>query len=406
MEATARALDLLLRASGDPLAPLRGIAPAHPEFQRAQVIRAGAGVLTKTADAIPEIERAIAAGAHRAPPEVRAHLAAAEAWVAGNPVLAAERYASILSQRPSDLLALRLAQSCYFFLGWHARFCGIVDDTISGWSPADEGFDFVLAIASFVQAECGNANYAEALGRRALARDPACPLGVHAVAHAMAESGRPRHGGQWMREQRTHWATDSRMCTHNAWHLAMFDMDAGDVDSALVTLDGWLLPASANSALEACDTAALLWRLERDGIDCAHRWQQVSDAFVQVSSPGFWPFVDLHAALAHACAGNSERSRLLVQASERCASGSSFAAYRARHITLPGVRAFAAWGEGRYEETALLLGALRPILSGAGGSWVQLDVFKRVEREARRRSSNRARHGNLTFALDTAVLGA
>jgi hypothetical protein len=45
MQATSRALDLLLRAAGDPLAELRGIAPGHPEFHRAQVIRAGAGVL-------------------------------------------------------------------------------------------------------------------------------------------------------------------------------------------------------------------------------------------------------------------------------------------------------------------------------------------------------------------------
>jgi hypothetical protein len=385
MNATDRALDLLLRAAGDPLAELRDIRPGHPEFHRAQAIRAGAGVLSKTPDAFPAIQRAIAAAEYNAPADVQAHLAAAHAWVTGNAVLAAERYAAILSARPSDLLALRLAQSCYFFLGWHERLCSLVNDVMRDWPRGEEGFDFVLAMASFVHAECGDAGYAEALGRRALARDPACPLGVHSVAHAIAESGRPRHGAQWMRDQHAHWARESRMCTHNAWHLAMFDADAGNVEPALAILDAWLLPASAGSALEACDAAALVWRLESEGVDCAGRWDLVSDAFEHALRPGFWPFVDLHAALAHVSARKGDRVLRLNQAIEQCGQGNSYGAWRARHVTLPGVRAFGAWDRGRYDEAARLLAGLRPLLAAAGGSTVQLEVFKRVEQEARRR---------------------
>ena len=230
MQATALALDHLLRAVGDPVAELRAIGPGHPEFNLAQIIRAAAGVLAKIPDALPAIARAIrpTAGVGGSP-QTRAHLAAAEAWLSGDPALAAERYASILNRWPRDLLALRLAQSCYFFLGRHDRLCAVVDATIPAWRSDQHGFGFLLAMAAFAHAENGDAAYAEALGRRALARDPACPVGVHAVAHAIAESGRPRQGAQWMREQRAHWTGDSRMRTHNAWHLAMFDADEGNV---------------------------------------------------------------------------------------------------------------------------------------------------------------------------------
>jgi hypothetical protein len=386
MQATSRALDLLLRAAGDPLAELRGIAPGHPEFHRAQVIRAGVGVLAKTPDAFPAIAQAIqAAGEPGAAPDERAHLAAAQAWVAGNPVLAAERYASILGRWPHDLLALRLAQSCYFFLGWHERLCGIVDAVMLAWSRDEEGFDFVLAMAAFVHAEHGDAAYAEALGRQALAKDPACPLGVHSVAHAIAESGRHRQGAQWMRDQHAHWARESRMCTHNAWHLAMFDAEDGKLDSALGILDAWLLPASAQSPLDACDATALLWRLDREGVDCAGRWRRVSDAFHRTLWPGFWPFVDLHAALAHSSAGKRSRTQALMHAIERCAQGTSYAALRARHVTRPGLRALTARSEGRFGDAAALLKSLGPRLGEAGGSSVQLEVFKHLEREARSR---------------------
>jgi hypothetical protein len=259
-------------------------------------------------------------------------------------------------------------------------------------------------MAAFVHAEHGDTDYAEALGRQSLAKDPACPLGVHSVAHAIAESGRARDGAQWMRDQHAHWAMESRMRTHNAWHLAMFDVEDGNLDSALGILDAWLLPASAQSQLDACDATALLWKLEREGVDCTSRWRRVSDAFHRTLTPGFWPFVDLHAALAHLSARKRSRVQALVRAIERSASGTSYAAMRARHVTRPGVRALVAWSEGRHAEAAAVLTGLQPILAEAGGSSVQLEVFKHVEREARRHlpAQDRA-HLPLAAANDPAI---
>lgn len=389
MQATSLALDHLLRAAGDPLADLRGIGPGHPEFNRAQTIRAATGVLAKTADALPTIAQAIGAiDSAGLSSEMRAHLDAAEAWLSGNPVLAVERYAVILSRYPRDLLALRLAQSCYFFLGWHDQICTVIDAVLPAWMPHEDGFQFLLAMASFAHAENGDAAHAEALGREALALDPTCPLGVHAVAHAIAESGRPGDGAQWMREQRAQWARESRMRTHNAWHLAMFDLEAGNITSALGILDTWLIPAIGQSPLDACDAVALLWRVTTDGVDDEGRWRKVSDAFEQTLKPGFWPYVDLHAALAHGCAVQRARVQRLVQAIEQCAQGDDYAALRARHITRPGLRAIEAWAAGHYAEAAELLSFLQPVLADAGGSRVQLELFNSIAREAIRRQGN------------------
>jgi 4-oxalocrotonate tautomerase family enzyme len=400
MQATSLALDHLLRAVGDPVLELRDIGHAHPEFDRAQAIRAAAGVLAKVPDTFPAIARTIRAADEVAPsPNTRAHLAAAQAWLSGNPIEAAERYARILSTWPHDLLALRLAQSCYFFLGWHQRLCAVVDAVVPAWASDQPGFGFLLAMASFAYAENGHAAYAEALGREALARDPACPFGVHAVAHAFADSGRHRAGAQWMRNQRAQWTRDSRMCTHNAWHLAMFDAEEGDVASARDILDAWLLPAMARSPLDACDAAALLWRLAGDGAGDAGRWCRISDAFDRTVTPGFWPYVDLHAGLAHFASGKQARAQRLVHAIERCAEGSDYAALRARRITRPGLRALGTWAQGHYGEAAALLADLQPVLGEAGGSRVQLEIFKSIEREARRR--HRARQFDPSQGLST-----
>lgn len=380
MSATARALDHLLRAVGDPVADVQHIGPGDPEFAQANVIRAAAGVLAKTPDKLPFIASALRAPEESgASPRERAHLAAAAAWVSGKPVLAAERYVAILGSWPHDLLALRLAQSCYFFLGWHAQLRAVVDSVWSAWKRDAEGFGFVLAMAAFARAENGDVSGAESLGREALRIDPACPIGVHAIAHAFAESGRSRLGAKWMRDQIAHWGGDSRMRTHNAWHMAMFDAENGDIDSALSILDSWLLP-SVESPLDACDATALLHRLSAEAVEDDGRWSRISDAFEQTWTPGFWPYVDLHAGLAHLSAGQRERAERFKKRIDAVALGDDYAAWRAKGITQPGLEALTAWSGSSPEQAARLLAEFGASVSGAGGSRVQLDIFRRLER--------------------------
>ena len=367
MKATSRALDHLLCAVGDPLADLHDIGPEHPEYDRAQTIRAAVGVLAKSPDALPALLKVLNAGVGPvASPRTRAHLAAAQAWLDGDPVLAAERYAAILESWPRDLLALRLVQSCNFFLGRHERVCEVFERSMPAWTKEDPGYPSLLAMASFAYAESGDAARAEALGREALAHDAFCPMAVHSVAHAIAESGRAQSGARWMLEQRGQWYTDSRMCTHNAWHLAMFEVQEGKFEAALGILDDWLLPGSDASPIEACDATGLLWSLAEKGVPDGGRWRRLSDAFERTLTPGFWPFVDLHAAVAHFAAGQQARLLRLVDSLGRCAERDDFAGRRARTVTLPGLH-------------ALLAGA-HPSLAAAGGSRVQLELFERFRR--------------------------
>ena len=76
------------------------------------------------------------------------------------------RYAGIVNHWPCDLLAVRLAQSCYFFLGEPERSCELVDEVMKAWRPDAEKFGYMLAMASFAHAEAGHASRAEQLGPR------------------------------------------------------------------------------------------------------------------------------------------------------------------------------------------------------------------------------------------------
>ena len=376
MPLLSRALDNLLRATGDPLRDLEDVGPDHPSHARTEVLRAGVGVLAKVPAALPAVARAIAAAdAPRLAQRLRLHLDAAESWVRGEAEQAAQRYADILVRWPRDLLALRLAQSCYFFLGQPQQMCASVDAVMPAWNRDTTGFDFVLAMSAFAHAESGHADRAEQLGRAALARNPACPMGVHAVAHGIAESGRRGAGARWMRRQRAQWAVPSRMLTHNAWHLAMFDLHDGRMAPALRILDGCLLPAAVRSPVDACDATSLLWRMGAEDLNVGDRWRQLSAAFEQSWQPGFWPYVDLHAGLAHLRAEQRERFDRLTQGVAQRATGTHTVATRARDITLPLLRALAAHSHEVRARTAAAIAELGPLLGAAGGSRLQLGVF-------------------------------
>jgi hypothetical protein len=58
LHSISRALDHLLRATGDPIRDLDDIGPAHPGHFRAEIIRAALGVLAKVPAALPAISRA------------------------------------------------------------------------------------------------------------------------------------------------------------------------------------------------------------------------------------------------------------------------------------------------------------------------------------------------------------
>jgi hypothetical protein len=381
MHSLSRALDHLLRATGDPRVDLAAIGPGDPRHTRAEAIRAGIGVLAKVPEALPEITRAARAiDTPGLPPRLRSHFEAARLWVAGDALMAAHHYARIVESWPHDLLAMRLAQSCYFFVGQLEQTCALLDDALNAWPREASGFGFVLAMASFSHAEAGHAERAERLGREALARDPACPMGVHAVAHAIAEAGRPGRGAAWMRRQRAHWSVPSRMRTHNAWHLAMFDVEDGHTASALALLDNCLLPAARQSPVDACDATSLLWRLASPDMDTGARWRQLSDAFERRWRPGFWPYVDMHAAIAHVRAGQTQRSQQLARSIELCAAQNDLSAGRARQITIPFLQAVAQWQSQDGDAATMTLDDLRPMLHAAGGSRLQMEAFAQRQR--------------------------
>ena len=380
-----RATEMILCAVGDPVAEIAQVEASALDGGSTHVLRAALGVLGKDAAGRELVHEALADLRSRVvslSPDRQAHLHAAALFAGGEPLRAARHYEAIALRSPRDVLALRLALSCHFFLGRHADMAHIADAVEAKWAETDGGFGYVLAMRAFAHAENGNAGIAEQLGRQALAIEPSCPYGVHAVAHALWQRGEHAQGAQWMRQQATHWASPSRMLAHNAWHLAVFELEAGRLDAAIELLDDWVLPHAADSAQDAADATALLWRLEREGLEAGPRWEFLSDCWQARGGFGFWPYLDLHAAVAFHAARHPHRAVTLEAAVSARALAPDQIGERARYITLTGLRGVRHFAHAAYPEAVHWLGRLQHVAKAIGGSSAQIDVFTRMLREA------------------------
>ncbi len=320
-------------------------------------------VAAKDASAMPALATALAAAeslGERATSDQRAHLAAAHAWLAREPLRAARIYTQIAEGTP-DLLTVRLAQSCWYFLGHRARVRLVAERALCRWSPVAPGYDLALAMTAFGRAETGDGRGATALAERALALEPRSAFARHALAHGLATQGRFVTAHRMLADSVPLWRVGGRMDSHNAWHQAVLALQIGQRAFALAAFDREF--ATASDASTCADATDLLWRLDLAGVDSGSRWQPLAAAWMRHLTPGFWGFLDVLAGLALHRAGWSHEARALRHAivEAKTPEGAATTAAASR-TALAGIEAFA---HGDYAYSSAQLRRALPMLGGS-----------------------------------------
>jgi hypothetical protein len=377
--------DAYLRATEKSGMAANALLEAHPDFLPAHLFRIARLVAAKDASELPALRAAVAAAeplSFSADAPDRALLAAAHAWAAGDPLRAAEIYTHVAVAAPRDLLALRLAQSSWHFLGERARVRAVAERVMPAWSAGVPGYDLALAMYAFGCAETGDGERAEEQARQALEIEPRSPYAIHALAHALAMQSRPADGARTLRDMAPYWQVGGRLDSHNAWHLAVFELETGHTASADVALDSVLLPAAAHGPGNNADATDLLWRLDLAGLDTGSRWQRLADLWAQHVSPGFWSFLDALAGLAYLRAGQTPRARALVQTIASGDVNRAFGAAATATATLPVLAGIEAFIGGAYDRAS---STLRAALPAMGGSLAQRELFELTLKVAEQR---------------------
>lgn len=174
---------------------------------------------------------------------------------------------------------------------------------------------WLLSMHAFAQAEAGQVGPAAETIERSLQGNPRSAHGAHIKAHIHYEAGETDTGFAYMRDWYRDYPREGALHCHISWHIALWALESGDLELMWKTIDDAVAPGSAwgPPINVLSDTAAILYRAELAGVTVPpDRWKAISDyAATFFPKPGI-AFADMHAALAHAMAGNGEALQKIV----------------------------------------------------------------------------------------------
>ena len=307
----------------------------------------------------------------------KGHLAALCAWRAGDLMAAERAWEAILVEAPLDILALRLAHYVHIYLG-DARLLRDAPQRVAhAWGPSLPDYGFFLGIRAFGLEETGDYATAEALSRQALDIDGADIWSMHALAHVMEMEGRWREGIAAVAAHEAGWSNCNHFSYHIWWHRCLYHVELEEFDAALALHDTGVRGDQSEDYLDMCNGAALLWRLEAEGVDVGGRWDELAEKSARRTHDCLLAFVDAHYMMALAAGGRGEADALLAAMEEAAGRRTTEAAVFAE-VGLPLCRAIAAYQAGDFDATVEVLAPVRYQVWRIGGSRAQRDLFQQM----------------------------
>jgi len=370
-----QALDAYACYSGEPFPKLRAAIADSPDFTLAHALMGYLSLVGGNARLRELAERAIAAAAALPADErERGHVAALQAFAAGEMRQAGRILEDVSIAQPRDLLALQGGQLSDFLTGDARMLRDRIARARPAWTPGMTNYHAVLGMHAFGLEETGHYARAEAAGREAVALQPKNGWAQHAVAHVLEMQDRRAEGVAWMRAAPQAWTEGSFFAVHNWWHLALFHLGLDETDEVLALYDEKIRAEPSPLAFDMVDAAALLWRLQLRGVDVGARWGPLAEAFA-AEPRGHSAFEDAHAMMAFVGAGREAEAAETLSAMQAAAEGAGEHAQVTRDIGLPVAEAMWAFGRGDDAGAIERLRGVRNHAARFGGSHAQRDVL-------------------------------
>jgi tetratricopeptide (TPR) repeat protein len=369
------AIEQLVSLSGDPMVLADEAAARDPELVLARVLQ---GYLALYAGSASGLQRARALVGDLDPWGLETgerellHVLAVQSWADGEWERAASFLERALLHESRDLLALKVAQDLYFFIGNQQDLRDVVERVSGAWPSDRPGYGYVCGMYAFGLEENGQYDAAEKQARRALEQNPRDVWAVHAQAHIFEMEGAQRLGVAFLRRSVDDWSS-SYFATHNWWHRALYHLELREVDEALALYDGPIRATRSSEWLDVDDAASLLWRLHLFGVDIGDRATTLLEDVEGLLDDPVSVFNDWHAVMIAGLAGAPEVCEQLILLNRSASDGTNRRAIEAAGLQLLG--GFAAFAGG---DATRALHRLIDVASKShvvGGSHAQRDVI-------------------------------
>jgi tetratricopeptide (TPR) repeat protein len=328
----------------------------------------------------------------------RLHLAAFAAWARGALDSTFAIWRRLLDEAPTDLLAARICDTTWFRHGQTAKILEQADRLAPHWTPELPGYHLFRTIWAFAHEEAGDTQGAERAVDLALEQDRTNYFATHVKAHVFEMECRPREGSAWLASEAVHWSCGNQLIHHLWWHRALMQLELGECDAVLDSydrnirnLDEPMTKATPDHFIDLQNAPALLWRLERMGIDVGHRWEELADkAAARIGEAGH-PLLVPHLMMALEATGRHADSDRFLSGLRALATDEPGRWYAAEigQVVLPVCEAARAHRRGDHGRVVELLAPRREQIRALGGSNAQRDLFKQMLIDAAMKAGRR-----------------
>ncbi|XP_075544316.1 tetratricopeptide repeat protein 38-like [Dermacentor variabilis] len=342
----------------------------------------------------------------RLPHREQLHVDAVLAWSRGRLSRAASLWEDILIDNPTDMLALKFAHDTYFYLGYQRQMRDSVARVLPHWKPSMPLYSYLHGMLAFGLCETNLYDQARKAGEEALRLNRNDAWATHALAHVHEMQADPDGGIAFLSRTLADWEPCGMLACHNFWHWAVYHVEKGEVEAAIDIFDGQVSKRLRDSGamLDYVDAASLLCRLQLREVPkqkLASRWPGVFDVAQAHYDDRVLAFNQLHFLMAFLAVGDDGTQLVDLQPQRdlgrREDGGWPVDQQRIlAEVGLPVMQAMVAHNQGRFDDAAEKLSAVRYDLLRIGGSNAQRDVFDLLLIDAAIRSE---RHTRLAEAL-------
>lgn len=366
----------------DEIAALSRVAGRSPAFLAAKglifLLLGRRELATEAGALLREAEAELAAGSCT---QDRNMVAALRAFLAGSPSRSAAIFDEMLAARPGDAFAMKMAQAIRFLYGDAAGMRRSAQAAIGAFDDTHPHAGYAHGCFAFACEESGDLVLAERAGVRALELADDDAWALHAVAHVHEMRGHAAKGREWLLPRQSAFAGCSNFRHHVWWHLALFELELGNLDRVFHLYDTEIRREHTDDYRDIANAVSLLARLEGEGIDVGTRWDELSAIAERRIEDGCIVFADLHYLMALLAAGRDDAADRLIERMTQAGDGSEFGAVAAE-AGAPAGGGLAALRRGQHDDALKGLMTAQRELTRIGGSHAQRDVFDRLTIDA------------------------
>ena len=301
----------------------------------------------------------------------KSHFLCCELLLSGEAKKARTAVQNHVSEWPRDAMIAQMSTSVFGLIGFSGE-TGRENDLLEYTAKLlpHYGEDWwIMSMHAISLCETGQTLKSMQLMEKALNLNPRNANAAHFFAHILYEENEISAGRDYLAAWMPNYDRRSLLHGHLSWHQALWALHDGDetsmweiVDASVSNEKGSSLPINALT-----DTASIYYRAELAGYNVSfERWLKLSEYASEKFPTMGQSFADIHAALAHAMAGNEEYLNKLISGNNGFAGD-----------IVPAVaKAWKAISENKWDKAKQELETASSEFERLGGSRAQRDLLE------------------------------